>query len=198
MQLTDPNLENDELRLEPLAEKHREPLRATDAVEYMWQSMPVIQRGAGYDTYFDYMIRRSEAGDTIPFVIYCKADNRLIGVTAFVQPVRIHRRVMIGYTWIDAQFRGRGVFQAVQGLLIKRAIMWGARRIGWHIEGRNTRAVRAIEALGARYEGTLRNYARFTDGTWVDIVLLSMLRDEAKEAVLRLEQRRVDAAPNET
>ena len=117
-------------------------------------------------------------------------------MTAYVQPVRIHRRVMIGYTWIDAQYRGRGVFQDVQCLLIKRAIMWGARRIGWHVEGRNTRAVRAIEALGAHYEGTLRNYARFTDGTWVDIVLLSMLREEAKEAVIRLEARHASLTSN--
>ena len=71
--------------------------------------------------------------------------------------------------------------------MLQRAIVWGARRIEWNVEAHNTRAVKAIQALGANHEGTLRNYARFADGTWVDIAVLSMMRDEAKAAVKAIE-----------
>ena len=81
MELTAPNLENDQVRLEPLGEEHRDALRATEAVEYMWRSMPVIQRGAGFDAYFDYMIRCGKSGDALPFAIICKPSNQFVGWT---------------------------------------------------------------------------------------------------------------------
>ncbi len=189
MNLTAPGLENADIRLEPLSEAHREPLRATKAAEFIWRSLPVIERGAGFDPYFSHVLCLAKKGETLPFAIICRADNRLVGVTAFVGANRKHRRVMIGYTWLDASVRGRGVYKGVQSLLIKRAIMWGARRIGWHVEAHNTLAINAIKALGAVHEGTLRSYSRFADGTWVDIALLSMMREEAKDAVLRLDAR---------
>ncbi len=187
MDLTAPGLENQLVRLEPLSEAHREILRSSNAVEYMWQSMPAIQRGAGYDAYFDFVLRNGKHDDLIAFAVIAPEDGRLIGVTAFIDPNRTHRRVEIGYTWIDEAMRGRGIFRALQSLLITRAVMWGARRIGWRVEARNQRAIRAIEALGARREGILRNYSRFADGTWVDIAVLSLLRDEAKAAVMRID-----------
>lgn len=197
MDLTAPGLENDYIRLEPLNEGHREMLRKTAAIEHMWLSMPVIQRGAGFDAYYDFMIRSAKAEEAVPFAIFDKRADRMIGVTAYLQPTRMHRRLMIGYTWLEESVRGKGMFRAIQSLLIKRAVMWGVRRIGWHVEARNERAIRAIKGLGAKYEGTLRNYARFADGTWVDITLLSMLRDEAKDAVIRLEAELETLIPNE-
>jgi len=197
MDLAAPGLENKYVRLEPLDEAHREPLRTTDALSHMWESMPAIQRGAGFDTYFDFMVRAAKANEAVPFIVVCSRTNKIIGATTYLLPVRMHRRVVIGYTWIDGPRRGQGIFPAVQALLIKRAVMWGARRIGWHIETRNERALKAITALGAVREGTLRNYARFADGCWVDIALFSMLRDEAKDVVLRLEAALEDLEPNE-
>lgn len=187
MDLIAPGLENALLRLEPLREAHREPLRDSDAVNHMWDSMPAIQRGAGFDTYFDFMLRCDKDGDTLPFVMIDAKTDRLAGVTAFVQISKVHRRLMIGLIWIDPGMRGKGLFRASQALMIKRALAWGARRVGWNIEGRNEKARSAILALGAVQEGILRSYSRYADGTWVDIVLLSMLRDEAKAALQRLE-----------
>ena len=189
MDLDTPEMATARIKLELLNETHREPLRATDAIEFMWQSMPVIQRGSGFDAYFDYMLKCQKAQDAVPFAIVCPDTGRLVGVTAFIQPNRLHRRVEIGYTWIDESMRGKGIFQLLQYLMIERALEWGARRIGWQVEAHNERAIRAIEALGAVREGTLRNYARFSDGTWVDIAILSMLRDEAKAALHRLSAR---------
>lgn len=197
MDLAAPGLENAIIRLEPLCEDHRERLRATDISRHMWESMPAIQRGAGFDAYFDHMLRGARDKEAVPFVVFDQKTDKLVGVTAYLDPVRTHRRVMIGYTWVDPSMRRRGLFRTIQCLLIKRAILWGARRIGWQVEARNKLAVQAIEALGAKYEGTLRNYARFADGTWIDLCLLSLLRDEAKAIVLKMEAELDGLTPNE-
>ena len=192
MELGAPKLENDIVELVLLDESHREMLRASDAVEHMWMSMPAIQRGAGFDVYYDYMLRCGQDGQAVSFAIISQKTGQFAGVTAFIEPNKIHRRVQIGYTWIDHPFRGEGVYGAIQHLMLSRALEWGARRISWHVEARNERAVKAIQNLGANMEGVLRNYARFADGTWVDIAILAMMRDEAKDATKRLESALTD------
>ncbi|MEM1087952.1 MAG: GNAT family protein [Pseudomonadota bacterium] len=184
MDLNAPGLASALIRLDPLSEDHREALRRTEAVEHMWISMPAIQRGAGFDVYFDYMLRSAAQNEAYPLAILDPNDHdRFIGVTAFLDPSKLHRRVRLGYTWIDPHLRGRGLFDAVKTEMIKRAIDWGARRIEWQIEAPNSRALSAIERLGAQQEGLLRQHTKLADGTWVDVIVLSLLREEAKALI---------------
>lgn len=189
MELSDPGLCSDLIKLRPLSEAYREPLRLSEAVEFMWQSLPAVQRGAGFDAYFDHTLASSNKGEMPTFVLLDpQQDMQFVGVAAFIEPDRTHRRVSIGYTWLAPYLRGKGVYAACQKLMIKRALDWGARRISWPIEADNARAIRAVESVGAIQEGTLRSHMRFTNGQWVDITICSMLRDEAKEALIRLDE----------
>ena len=187
MDLTAPGLENELICLEPLDERFREHLRASDAVNSIWISLPAIQRGAGFDAYYDHVLKQSEQNELYAFALLDPNDgHRFVGVTALLYPNKMHRRVRLGYTWIEPHLRGRGVYSAIQNLLIQRALDWGAKRIEWYIEDRNTRAIRAIQTIGAVKEGVLREYEKFADGEWVDVAVLSMLGDDAKEAIRRL------------
>lgn len=188
MELNAPGLMNELICLDPLAEEHRESLRATSAVDHMWMSMPAIQRGAGFDTYFDYTLKGAKSGDALAMALLDPNDgDRFVGVTAFLDPSKLHRRVRLGYTWLAEHLRGKGVFDAVKMLMIQRAIDWGAKRIEWQVEACNDRAIAAIERLGAIKEGVLRQHTKLADGTWVDVVMLSLLRDEAKMVLTRAE-----------
>ena len=187
MDLTAPGLQNDLIHLEPLDERFREQLRASDAVNSIWLSLPAIQRGAGFDAYYDHVLKQGQENVIYGFALLDPNDgDRFVGVTALLYPNKMHRRVRLGYTWLEPHLRGQGVYAAIQKLLIQRSLDWGAKRIEWYVEDRNTRAIRAIETLGAMKEGVLREYEKFADGEWVDVAVLSMLRDEAKEAIRRL------------
>lgn len=188
MDLSAPGLENEMIRLEPLDERFREDLRSSGAVEYMWLSLPAIQRGAGFDAYYDHVVRHGDNDEIYAFALLNpNANNQFVGVTALINPNKMHRRVRLGYTWLEPHLRGRGVYAAIQKLLIQRALDWGAKRVEWYVEDRNERAVRAIQSIGATKEGVLREYEKFADGEWVNVAVLSMLREEAKEAIRRLD-----------
>ncbi|MEO1643207.1 MAG: GNAT family protein [Pseudomonadota bacterium] len=188
MELNAPGLMNDLICIDPLTEAHREPLRATSAVEHMWMSMPAIQRGAGFDTYFDYTLRTGTTGEAVPMALLDPNDeNRFVGVTAFLEPSKLHRRVRLGFTWLAEHLRGKGVFDAVKLLMIQRAVDWGAKRLEWQVESGNQLAIAAIERTGAVREGVLRQHTKLADGTWVDVVMLSLLREEAKRVLTRAE-----------
>lgn len=187
MDLSAPGLENDLICIEPLDERFREHLRASEAVHSIWQSLPAIQRGAGFDAYYDHVLKSGERGDLFGFALLDPNDHRrFVGVTALISPNKMHRRVRLGYTWLEPHLRGRGIYAAIQKLLIERALDWGAKRIEWYVEDRNERAIRAIQSIGAMKEGILREYEKFADGEWVDVAVLSMVRDEGKEALRRL------------
>lgn len=55
----------------------------------------------------------------------------------------------------------------------------GAGRVQLKTNVRNVRSQRAIDRLGARYEGTLRRYQRRADGTVRDTALFSIVAEGA-------------------
>ena len=65
----------------------------------------------------------------------------------------------------------------------------GAGRVQLKTDVRNERSQRAIDRLGARYEGTLRRYQRRFDDTVRDTVLFSILAEEWPEVRAGLKAR---------
>ena len=201
MNLDAPGLENALVKMDVFAERHVPELRASSAVEAMWASMPDIPKGTNFDAYADHVLKSREKGLMVPWVIYRQSDGAFAGVVAFENMSRVHRRVRISHYWHPEELRGTGIFQASQALLIERAVDWGTRRIAWLVPDWNEAALAAVRSLGAREEGVLRSFVRLADGTFANMVVLSLLRDEAKAALLFINDAwrdRMDARQSQT
>ncbi|CAI8419947.1 MAG: hypothetical protein CME93_04120 [Hyphomonadaceae bacterium] len=186
MELFAPNLGNRLVSLEVLSESHREILTQREIIKAVWDSTPALAGGSGFNEYYDHAINRGHRGELLTFVIFTPESRELVGLTTYDQIDPSHRRLFIRYTWIMPKFRNQSMFNATQHAMIQRALDWGCRRIGWLIEANNHKSAAAIIKLGAKQEGVLREYARFSNGTWRDIALFSLLRDEAKEVLREL------------
>ena len=195
MELDDPGLENAFVRLDALSADLRQTIYDSGAVDAMWAWMPMISSGTNYDSYFDHVMKQAKRGDSVPFALHNPASGDFIGVAAFLEPNRTHRRIQIAHNWLVPEARGNGLFSAVQALMIRRALDWGARRIVWLADERNDAAKGALRKLGAQEEGVAREYQRMADGHWASMVVFSMLRPEAKDAAQRLEERLAARAP---
>ncbi len=189
MDLDAPGLENQVVRLDVFGPEHWDHLRESGAIEDMWRWMPSIPGGVNFDAYLRQTQKNRARGVTVPFAVFCQSEGRFAGVCEFGLVDELHRRVRISSCWHPPEKRGTLVFPATQCLLMKRALEWGARRIAWTVDARNIAALEAFERLGAQREGVLRAFMRMTDGSWADVQILSMLRDEAKAAVERLEAK---------
>lgn len=189
MELGAPGLETSLIRLEPLDEPHREPLLESGAIEFMWTSMPVIAAGTSFEAYFDHTLKMAQLGTGQGMAAIEKSSGNMIGLAAFLLPNRLHRRTRIGYTWIDKPFRGTGIADHIQLLMLRRALEWRARRVEWMLSTRNERALASVEKLGAVREGLLRQHSRFADGSWADLVVLSLVGEEIRTAVKVLSDR---------
>lgn len=189
MKLDAPNLQNNVVRMEPLADRHRGMLRETGSSKAMWDWLPVIATGTNFDAYFDHMLSRHESGETIGFAIFKQSDDAFAGVGGFCDIQRTHRRLRIDYIWLREDVRGTVIGPAVQYLLIERAIKARMRRIEYLISETNLPALKALERIGAVREGVLRNYLRLANGQWANMVILSLLQSEAGAALDLLKDR---------
>lgn len=190
MNLHAPGLEDDLVRLEPFEQGHVTFLKESGAVEAMWAWMPDIPTGKSADAYAAHVFSRQKRGELVGFTMFRQSDNAFAGVVDFDYISRTHRRVRITNFWYTHEARGKGYFQASQALLIRRALDWGAKRVGWMIPSDARSAIRAIERLGAKEEGLMRSYCRLAGGGWADVALHVMLRDEAELALQRIQTAR--------
>ncbi|MBB39283.1 MULTISPECIES: GNAT family N-acetyltransferase [Hyphomonas] len=189
MKLDDPGLENELVSLKVLTEADRDVLAGTSAVEAMWQWMPVIATGTNFHSYFDHTLEMKDSGDYIPFTIWRKSDGAFVGVVAYADISRTHRRLRMASLWIVEEMRGTEIVPAVQLAVIERAVASRMRRIEILTPDANERSVRSIERFGAKREGTLRSYIRMANGTWADMAVLSLVGDEAVVAMALLKDR---------
>ena len=189
MRLDEKGFHNDVVRLETLEEGDRARLEVSDAVQSMWDWLPVIPKGTNFHAYVDFMLAMKKQGNIIPFSITRQSDNAFAGVIAYLDVSRTHRRVGIGYVWHPPEMRGTVVPVATQMAMIGRAFGARMRRIEFPIAAGNERAIRALERLGARQEGVLRRYMRLADGSWSDLAILSLVDAEIRAAVDLLKDR---------
>jgi RimJ/RimL family protein N-acetyltransferase len=106
-------------------------------------------------------------------------DGTAVGMTTFCNIDQANRHVEIGYTWLSPRVQRSAVNSAAKLLLLGHAFgeceaIAVEFRTHWH--NRQSRA--AIERLGARQDGVLRNHRVDADGILRDTVVYSILPGE--------------------
>jgi uncharacterized protein len=178
--------------LEPLTPAHAAGLYAATRDAAVWQHLGHL-RPRNAEEMAD-LVRAALAahgqGVRVPWVQRHAGTGEVIGTTSFYQPDEGLRTVEIGYTFLGRPWWGTGVNAEAKLLLLRRAFDdLGAVRVTWQTDVRNERSRRAIEALGAVREGTLRANRRRADGSWRDSALYSMTADDWPAARDRLRDR---------
>ncbi|HEY6962756.1 MAG TPA: GNAT family protein [Gaiellaceae bacterium] len=171
-------LEGRIVRLEPIAERHRDGLREAAERE------PAIHRytnmgSFGFDRWFDVAL---EAEREVPFVVLVDGVER--GSSRYLNVEPMHRRVEIGWTWLERSQWGTGANVEAKYLLMRNAFEdWGAMRVEFKTDARNLRVRGALLGVGARFEGIFRKH----------MILPDSIRDSAWYAVVDDDWPRVKA-----
>ena len=186
MLLTEPIvLENAHVRLEPLTPEHAGDLAAArEGLDYAWYtSVP-----EDVPDEIDRRLAERDAGRMNPWVVM--AGERAMGMTTFCNIDQASRHVEIGYTWLSPAVQRTAVNTAAKLLLLGHAFdaceaIAVEFRTHWH--NRQSRA--AIERLGAKQDGILRNHRLGPDGSLRDTVVYSILPHEWPAVRLGLQSR---------
>jgi RimJ/RimL family protein N-acetyltransferase len=178
------------VRLEPLAEAHREALRLAADDDRVWEHMTVLGRGPEFDRVFDDAISQRDAGRRVPYAVRLLATNELVGATGYIDPTPAHKRVEIGWTWYRPDQWATAVNPECKLLLLSHAFdALGYNRVQFVTDLRNTRSQAAIAKLGATREGVMRAHMITRGGRIRDSVLFAITATDWPQAKERLAAR---------
>lgn len=178
------------VRLEPLAEEHREGLRIAAADARIWEHYVAPAGGPDFDPWFDETRTLRAAGQRVPFAVRRIADGALLGSTSYLDPVLKHRRVEIGSTWYVPAVWGTAVNPECKLLMMTHAFeTLGMNRVSFCTDVRNLRSQAAIAKLGAVREGVMRSHMVVRGGRIRDSVLFAVTVADWPAVKAGLEQR---------
>lgn len=194
-----PALDGTLVRLEPLGHRHAADLAVAaeeDRASYGFTWVPTAAEVGGY---VDAQLGRAAAGRLIPYAQVSKETGRAVGATSFWDPRPWPDgeglcAVEVGFTWLAGSAQGTGVNSEAKLLLFRHAFEeWGVARVDLKTDARNARSRAAIEAVGARFEGVLRNWSRSwapgEDGGLRDSAIFSVVAAEWPGCRAALESR---------
>jgi RimJ/RimL family protein N-acetyltransferase len=188
---TVPVLEGRIVRLEPLRPDHEDGLWAAsrDPRTWRWLSIAQPRTRAEWHAFVGEALAESEAGTEIPLVTISYKDG-VVGSTRFLALRPAHRSVEIGWTWLHPSAWGTGANVEAKLLQLRHAFeIWGCRRVELKTDARNERSRRALEALGAAFEGIHRKHMLVRGGENRDSAWYSVTDDEWPTVQAHLEAR---------
>ncbi len=178
------------VRLEPIALAHAADLYAAGAEESIWRysARPALSSVSDAEGWIQACLVELAAGTRVTFAVIHLATGKAVGSTAFIDIVREHRTLEIGFTWYGTAWQRTGVNTECKYLLMRHAFEdLAARRVSLKSDSRNERSRRAILRLGAVEEGTLRNHRIARDGVDRHTVYYSVIDSEWPDVKGRLE-----------
>lgn len=123
-------------------------------------------------------LARQAAGEMLPFTVR-RADGTVVGMTTYMNAEAEGPRVEIGSTWTARSAQGTGVNAESKLLLLTHAFdALGCIAVEFRTHWHNRQSRAAIERLGAKQDGVLRNHRRMPDGSLRDTVVFSIVESE--------------------
>jgi len=177
--------------LEPMTEAHVPRLTEIGAGQTFWDFMLYgnIESEEDMRNWVRDILSRAEKGTDLPFVAIQLASGRVAGATRYLNIMPKDRGLEIGGTWYGTEFQRTPVNTECKYLLLKHAFeTLGCIRVQLKTDSRNERSQKAIERIGAKKEGVLRNHMILPDGRFRHSVFYSILDTEWTDVKQRLEE----------
>jgi RimJ/RimL family protein N-acetyltransferase len=178
------------VRLEPLNERHISDLATLGCDDRIWKLMRygLIRTEQDMRVWVSQLLEAQAAGTDLPFAVIQIALGRLAGATRYMEIQPEHRGLEIGGTWYGLEFQRTAINTECKYLLLQYAFeVLGAIRVQFKADERNKQSMRAIERIGAKREGILRNHMILPDGVRRNSVYYSILDQEWPVVRERLE-----------
>jgi RimJ/RimL family protein N-acetyltransferase len=167
-------------RLEPLSHQHAAGLREAVADGELWNLWyTFVPRPEHVAAEIERRLALQAAGSMLPFAVIEPATRRPVGMTTFMNVDAANRRVEIGSTWYRAGVQRGALNTQCKLLLLGHAFdTLDCIAVEFRTHFFNHQSRRAIERLGAKLDGVLRNHQRASNGTLRDTCVYSIIASE--------------------
>ena len=174
-------LENEQVLLRPLvAQDYDQLLEYSMNEPELWRFNAWGAAGAeNLRIYIDNAIDKRQKALEYPFIVFDKVSGKYVGSTRFLDFQFERKGVQVGHTWYGKAVQGTALNKNCKHLLFDFAFaQLGMERVGLAANTKNERSINAMKSIGCTIEGVLRNFSFGADGERIDVVVLSVLRNE--------------------
>lgn len=173
-------LEGTHVRLEPLRPAHLDALWEAGRPEELWRwTQAVMRTPEDMRRYVETALSERAAHRSHPFVQIARATNQVVGSTRYGNIEPEHRRLEIGWTWINPAWQRTAVNTEAKYLLLGHAFETrGDQRVEFKTDALNDKSRQAMLRIGCREEGTFRRHMITESGRVRDTVYYSIIADE--------------------
>lgn len=175
--------------LEPLEVEHTDALTSIGLDPELWRLTTIEVRTAEeMRRYVEEALEARDSGSALPFVVVDRATGDIIGSTRFHSFDARHRRIEIGFSWLVRSRQRTGANTEAKYLLLSHAFeSLGCIRVQFRADAENAPSRRALERIGASFEGVLRSFViSRTKGTR-SLAMYSIVREEWPKVKSRLQ-----------
>ncbi len=167
-------------RLEPLSQAHASDLRAAVADGELWRLWyTAVPTPEGMEAEIERRLGLQRAGSMLPFCVLDPATGKAVGMTTYMNIDAAAKRVEIGSTWYRRAVQRSPLNTECKLMLLRHAFeTLDCIAVEFRTHFFNGPSRRAIERVGAKMDGILRNHARAADGTLRDTCVYSVIAGE--------------------
>ncbi len=165
--------------LEPMRAEHHDELLEAARDGELWN---LWYTGVGGADTFDYvqaaLKSREDHGD-MPFTVRRQEDGRVVGSTRFLHVDEKNRRLEIGHTWYSKRMQRTALNTECKLVMLEHAFeKLDCIAVEFRTHWFNFDSRAAIERLGAKQDGVLRNHQLLPNGSLRDTVVFSIIQSE--------------------
>jgi len=173
-------LKGEHATLEPLEAKHEAALRGAAADGELWRLW--YTSVAPPDRIGEYIARALDMRERLgamPFAVRQNATGEVVGCTRYFNVDAANRRLEIGHTWYSKRVQRTAINTECKLLLLTHAFdVLRCIAVEFRTHWFNHASRVAIERLGAKQDGVLRNHQLLADGSKRDTVVFSIIDGE--------------------
>jgi RimJ/RimL family protein N-acetyltransferase len=174
------SLHGDQVFLEPLTlDRHDELAEAVRDGELwnLWYTFIPSPEQMKAD--IEKRLEQQHKGTMLPFAVIASDTGKAVGMTTYMNIDAEARRVEIGSTWYRKNVQRTAINTECKLMLLTHAFEnLNCIAVEFRTHFFNHQSRRAIERLGAKLDGVLRNHRRSSDGTLRDTCVYSIIASE--------------------
>lgn len=185
-----PVLEGSHVLLRPMVREDGPAIVNAASDGKLWELFYTVVPGPdSIEAYLDRAEREQGWGRIMPFVVIDKASGELVGATRYMRMNAPHRRLEIGTTFYASRVQRTPINSDAKLLLLSHAFeAMDCVCVQFRTDHFNFASQRAIERLGAKRDGLIRNH-QILDGRVRDTVLYSIIANEWEGVRRNLQMR---------
>jgi len=165
--------------LEPLTREHGDALSEATKDGELWKLWyTAVPTPDGMMAEIDRRHDLRAAGSMLPFAVL-DAGGVAVGMTTFMNIDAANKRVEIGSTWYASRVQRTALNTECKFMLMQHAFeTLGCIAVEYRTSFFNQKSRRAVERLGAKLDGVLRNHQHHIDGSVRDTCVYSIIQSE--------------------